>query len=77
MCGCRKAGLKCPAVCLHCSGETCTKIMKITKLIEENEFEELPTNTSILTPVIPHTFTFDVELESESQPGPSKKSKMG
>ena len=48
MCGCRKAGLKCSTVCLHCSGETCSNIMEISKLMEENEFEdELPTMTPI------------------------------
>ncbi|CAF4920633.1 unnamed protein product [Pieris macdunnoughi] len=50
----------------YCSGETCTNIMEITKFIEENEFEEeLAIMTPTLTPVIPQTFTFDVELESE------------
>ena len=51
--------------------------MEISKLMEENEFEdELPTMTPILTSVIPQTFTFDLDLDSEPLPGPSKKSRL-
>lgn len=51
--------------------------MEVSNLIEENEFDdELPTMTPILTPVIPQTFTFVVDLDSELQPGPSKKSRL-
>ncbi|KAK9891714.1 hypothetical protein WA026_016511, partial [Henosepilachna vigintioctopunctata] len=71
-----KAGLKFSAVCLNCSGETCSNVMELSKLMEENEFEdELPTMTPILTPAIPQAFTFDTEINPEPQPGPSKKSR--
>lgn len=51
--------------------------MEILNLIEENEFkDELPTITPILTPVIPQTFTFDADLDTEPHPGPSKKSRL-
>ncbi|KAK9892924.1 hypothetical protein WA026_022792 [Henosepilachna vigintioctopunctata] len=63
-------------MCLNCSGETCSNVMELSKLMEENEFEdELPTMTPILTPVIPQAFTFDTEINPEPQPGPSKKSR--
>lgn len=74
MCGCRKAGLKCSVVCLNCSGETCSNVMEMSKLMEEHEFEdELPTMTPISTSVIPRNFIFDTEIDPEPQPGPSKK----
>lgn len=65
MCGCRKAGLKCSAVCFHCSGETCSNIMKISKLIEKNDFEEEPPTMTLLPfPVIPQVF----HIEDQQDP---------
>ncbi|XP_057654757.1 uncharacterized protein LOC130893013 [Diorhabda carinulata] len=52
---------------------------EISKLIEENELEhELLTLIPILTPVIPQTFTFDknVDTDPETQPGSSKRTKI-
>ncbi|GBP54092.1 hypothetical protein EVAR_81260_1 [Eumeta japonica] len=49
MCGCRKAGMKCSAVCFHCSGETCSNVMELSELINENDFDdEPPTHTFLL-----------------------------
>ncbi|GBP04363.1 hypothetical protein EVAR_6559_1 [Eumeta japonica] len=42
MCGCRKAGMKCSAVCFHCSGETCSNVMELSELINENDFDDEP-----------------------------------
>ncbi|GBP43449.1 hypothetical protein EVAR_16023_1 [Eumeta japonica] len=42
MCGCRKAGMKCSAVCFHCSGETCSNVIELSELINENDFDDEP-----------------------------------
>uniref|UniRef100_V5I848 Tesmin/TSO1-like CXC domain-containing protein n=1 Tax=Anoplophora glabripennis TaxID=217634 RepID=V5I848_ANOGL len=74
MCGCRKAGLKCSAVCLNCSGETCSNIMEISKLIEENDFEdELPTMTPLHSPSFLNNSISEAQPDPESQPGTSKR----
>ncbi|GBP91003.1 hypothetical protein EVAR_69892_1 [Eumeta japonica] len=53
MCGCRKAGMKCSAVCFHCSGETCSNVMELSELINENDFDdEPPTLTPLPSPVL-------------------------
>ncbi|GBP03180.1 hypothetical protein EVAR_89296_1 [Eumeta japonica] len=42
-----KTGMKCSAVCFHCSGETCSNVMELSELINENDFDdEPPTLTS-------------------------------
>ncbi|GBP59302.1 hypothetical protein EVAR_40687_1 [Eumeta japonica] len=57
MCGCRKAGMKCSAVCFHCSGETCSNVMELSELINENDFDdEPPTLTPLPSPVLPLAF---------------------
>ncbi|GBP36965.1 hypothetical protein EVAR_96958_1 [Eumeta japonica] len=54
MCGCQKAGMKCSAVCFHCSGETCSNVMELSELINENDFDdEPPTLTPLPSPVLP------------------------
>ncbi|GBP47881.1 hypothetical protein EVAR_33597_1 [Eumeta japonica] len=49
MCGCQKAGMKCSAVCFHCSGETCSNVMELSELINENDFDDEPPT---LTPLL-------------------------
>ncbi|CAH2095554.1 unnamed protein product [Euphydryas editha] len=56
MCGCRKAGLKCSAVCFHCSGETCSNVMGLSELINEDFDDEPPTLTPLPSPVLPLIF---------------------
>ncbi|GBP80163.1 hypothetical protein EVAR_97357_1 [Eumeta japonica] len=48
MCGCRKAGMKCSAVCFHCSGETCSNVMELSELINENDFDDEPPTLTLL-----------------------------
>lgn len=50
MCGCRKAGLKCSAVCFHCFVETSSNVMEISSLIQENHFKHE------LTPLLASVF---------------------
>ncbi|GBP45037.1 hypothetical protein EVAR_23511_1 [Eumeta japonica] len=75
MCGCRKAGMKCSAVCFHCSGETCSNVMElISKLINENGFDdEPPTLTPLPSPVLPLAFNSETRSDAKPQPGPSKR----
>lgn len=40
MCGCRKAGLKCSVLCLHCSGETCENVTNIRDLLLEEDYDD-------------------------------------
>ncbi|GBP60826.1 hypothetical protein EVAR_85087_1 [Eumeta japonica] len=37
-----KAGMKCSVVCFHCSGETCSNVMELSELINENDFDDEP-----------------------------------
>ncbi|XP_050505527.1 cytochrome P450 306a1 isoform X3 [Diabrotica virgifera virgifera] len=61
---------------LWCGGESCSNIMKILTLIEENKLEdESPTMTPTLTPIIPKKFTSNTDSDLDPQPGPSKKMK--
>ncbi|GBP00630.1 hypothetical protein EVAR_76906_1 [Eumeta japonica] len=53
MCGCRKAGMKCSAVCFHCSGETCSNVMELSELINENDFDDEPPTLTLPSPVLP------------------------
>ncbi|GBP18065.1 hypothetical protein EVAR_17012_1 [Eumeta japonica] len=53
MCGCRKAGMKCSAVCFHCSGETCSNVMELSELINENDFDDEPPTLTPSSPVLP------------------------
>ncbi|GBP48334.1 hypothetical protein EVAR_34827_1 [Eumeta japonica] len=74
MCGCRKAGMKCSAVCFHCSGETCSNVMELSELINENDFDdEPPTLTPLPSPVLPLVFNSETRSDAEPQPGPSKR----
>ncbi|GBP24487.1 TBC1 domain family member 9 [Eumeta japonica] len=74
MCGCREAGMKCSAVCFHCSGETCSNVMKLSELINENDFDdEPPTLTPLPSPVLPLVFNSETRSDAEPQPGPSKR----
>ncbi|GBP46338.1 hypothetical protein EVAR_39715_1 [Eumeta japonica] len=45
------AGMKCSTVCFHCSGETCSNVMELSELINENDFDDEPTLTP--SPVLP------------------------
>ncbi|GBP07679.1 hypothetical protein EVAR_2794_1 [Eumeta japonica] len=73
-CGCRKAGMKCSVVCFHCSGETCSNVMELSELINENDFDdEPPTLTPLPSPVLPLVFNSETRLDAEPQPGPSKR----
>ncbi|GBP40059.1 hypothetical protein EVAR_19188_1 [Eumeta japonica] len=74
MCGCRKSGMKCSAVCFHCSGETCSNVMELSELINENDFDdEPPTLTPLPSPVLPLVFNSETRSDAEPQPGPSKR----
>ncbi|GBP75996.1 hypothetical protein EVAR_55903_1 [Eumeta japonica] len=74
MCGCQKAGMKCSAVCFHCSGETCSNVMELSELINENDFDdEPPTLTPLPSPVLPLVFNSETRSDAEPQPGPSKR----
>ncbi|GBP66395.1 hypothetical protein EVAR_88505_1 [Eumeta japonica] len=70
ICGCRKAGMKCSAVCFHCSGETCSSVMELSELINENDFDdEPPTLTPLPSPVLPLVFNSETRSDAEPQPG--------
>ncbi|GBP48392.1 hypothetical protein EVAR_36826_1 [Eumeta japonica] len=74
MCGCRKAGMKYSAVCFHCSGETCSNVMELSELINENDFDdEPPTLTPLPSPVLPLVFNSETRSDAEPLPGPSKR----
>ncbi|GBP01414.1 hypothetical protein EVAR_100258_1 [Eumeta japonica] len=74
MCGCRKAGMKCSAVCFHCSGETCSNVMELSELINENDFDDdPPTLTPLPSPVLSLVFNSETRSDAEPLPGPSKR----
>lgn len=76
-CGCRKSGLKCSTVCENCSGETCSNVMEISKLIVEDDMEdELPTLTPLHSAIIPQQIEKYPVIDHEPQPGPSKRPRM-
>lgn len=48
--------------------------MELSKLIEENDFEdEPPTMMPLPSPVLPHVFNIESQPDAEPQSGPSKK----
>ncbi|GBP91865.1 hypothetical protein EVAR_81003_1 [Eumeta japonica] len=51
-----KAGMKCSAVCFHCSGETCSNVMELSELINENDFDDEPPTLTPFLPVLPLVF---------------------
>ncbi|GBP63186.1 hypothetical protein EVAR_102349_1 [Eumeta japonica] len=67
-----KAGMKCSAVCFHCSGEICSNVMELSELINENDFDDEPPT---LTPFSssPTVFNSETRSDAEPQPGPSKR----
>ncbi|GBP79216.1 hypothetical protein EVAR_67891_1 [Eumeta japonica] len=69
-----KTGMKCSAVCFHCSGETCSNVMELSELINENDFDdEPPTLTPLPSPVLPLIGS----IGSKSRAGPNPESKAG
>ncbi|GBP20284.1 hypothetical protein EVAR_82158_1 [Eumeta japonica] len=64
MCGCRKAGMKCSAVCFHCSGETCSNVMELSELINENDFDDEPP-TLTFPPVLSLVFNSETRSDAE------------
>lgn len=66
-CGCRKAGIKCSAICLHCCGQTCQNTPEIDHTIDdpyENILEDAPINNQA------------VEIRSDDEDQPPKRLKL-
>lgn len=79
-CGCRKAGLKCSAVCRHCSGQSCENIPDlIFDDIDESLIDDPPSDYDFDLPdpideemLTKQTAPKRSAVDLEDQPGPSK-----
>lgn len=76
-CGCRKAGLKCSAVCNHCSGQSCENIADLIDDIDETLIDDPPSDDDLDLPDDEEVLTKQATLKRsavdlEDQPGPSK-----
>ncbi|GBP97423.1 hypothetical protein EVAR_100254_1 [Eumeta japonica] len=61
-------------VCFHCSGETCSNVMELSELINENDFDDdPPTLTPLPSPVLSLVFNSETRSDAEPLPGPSKR----
>ncbi|GBP46961.1 hypothetical protein EVAR_30993_1 [Eumeta japonica] len=60
-------------ICFHCSGETCSNVMELSELINENDFDDEPPTLTPLPPVLPLVFNSETRSDAEPQPGPSKR----
>lgn len=78
-CGCRKAGIHCSVICLHCSGQTCDNVARVEILFNDDHDDDDDYNFSTLTtsfPAIEEASRLEESTEEElEQPGPSKRRK--
>ncbi|XP_045448723.1 uncharacterized protein LOC123657189 [Melitaea cinxia] len=78
-CGCRKAGISCSVICLHCSGQTCDNVAKV-EILFNDDYEDEDYEFSTVTASFPAIEEFTrleecTEEELQQQPGPSKRRK--
>lgn len=78
-CGCRKAGIHCSVICLHCSGQTCDNVARVEILFNDDHDDDDDYNFSTVTtsfPAIEEVSRLEESTEEElEQPGPSKRRK--
>lgn len=81
-CGCRKAGLKCSAICLNCSGQSCDNVSQVDVVndevtdaeVDENEAEHEEENISSDENInAEETINHEGNID---EPGPSKRIKL-
>lgn len=76
-CGCRKAGLKCSAVCNHCSGQSCENIPDLIDDLDEPLIDDPPSDDDLDLPddeevLTQHAVPKRSAVDLEDQPGSSK-----
>lgn len=82
-CGCRKAGLKCTAICKHCAGETCENVQVLPTISyddnvsDDEDLYDYNKQTSAQEPLADEedilNLTDDDHAQAISEPGPSSK----